>query len=557
MKADSEEMSSETPSNESIPQVPETLPEASPEETAVKEKEKEKKGVVSARYAEWLQQFEKESSIENKVRLGLDFMRSALSQGETPRFKDFWECRRLCLLLFKENIPVKVRAQLWGEYIELSNEARRLKELLDEQSAFAVEQIELAIQSIEADLEHFSVLLEHAPDIAFPKESVSLKEKQDQYNAIQKELQLLNTLATRINGMRKEIIKTEMRIRIKNKLLERLSACGDHVFPKRKELIKSISKEFVSDVEHFVQTYFQTDEIKELPLHVLREEIKFLQLLAKILTLNTQAFTATRQKLSECWDKIKAQDKDRKKEMLQKKQAHRQNFDLVLEQINAFAVECRGEMTLQACTARAQEISDYMRTVELGRDEVRALRDELAKAKNIILDREQEKEHQRAQKEKEIELKRREKINALKEELASLSQHIDQHEIDHLNARREELSKEFENLGLNKVEKQIIDRSFKQLKDAIAEKREKAIMALSEDDLKSLEQLKLLLKERMDRRTEIKTQLEQYRKALGGSGFDFEKAMMYRELIESEKSSLEKIDAAIEELELKIEDIEG
>ena len=44
-------------------------------------------------------------------------MRSSVSQGETPRFKDFWEARRLCLPLFKENVPVKVRTQLWAEYV--------------------------------------------------------------------------------------------------------------------------------------------------------------------------------------------------------------------------------------------------------------------------------------------------------------------------------------------------------------------------------------------------------------------------------------------------------
>lgn len=552
MKDDSEEISNDRSSNDLIQQVSEVLPESAKEETI-----KEKKP-MSAQYVEWLLLFEQEPSLENKVQLALDFMKVSLSQGETPRFKDFWECRRLCLLLFRENIPVKARAQMWAEYIELSNEARRLKELLDEQATFAIEQIELAIQSIEGDLEHLPVLLEHTADIAFPKESVCLKDKQELYNAVQKELQLLNTLATRINGMRKEIIKTEMRIRIKNKLLERLSTCGDLVFPKRKELIKTISKDFLHDVEQFVQTYFQTDEIKELPLHVLREEIKFLQVFAKILTLNTQAFTATRQKLSECWDKIKTQEKDRKKEVLQKKQAYRQNFDLVMEQINAFAEECRAsEMTSQVCNTRASEISDYMRTVELGRDEVKELKDELFKAKKIIFDREQEKELQRSLKEKDIELKRREKINALKEELSSLLLAFEEFDIDHLHAKREEIFKEFEKLGLNKIEKQMVDRTFKQLKDAIAEKKERAIMALSEDDLKSLEQLKMLLKERIDRRTEIKTQLEQYRKALGGSGFDFEKAMMYRELIEAEKSSLEKIDSAIEELELKIEEIEG
>jgi hypothetical protein len=394
-------------------------------------------------------------------------------------------------------------------------------------------------------------------DIAFPKESVSLKDKQDLYTATQKELDYLNTLAMQINAMRKEIIKTEMRVRIKNKLLERLSTCGDRVFPRRKELIKNISKEFLSDVEQFASTYFKNDEIKELPLHILREEIKHLQSFAKILTLNTHSFSATRHMLSECWDKVKAQEKDRKKEILQKKQSHRENFDLVMQQITAFAEQCKGEMTLQACNEKAQEISDYMRTVELGRDEVKALREEIVKAKKNVLERHEAKEQERLVKERGIEENRKQQIQQLKEALALLISTCDAQEIELINEKREQMLKECEQMRMNKVEKQNVDRLFKQLKDAIAEKREKALLALSEDDLKSLEQLKSLLKERMDRRCEIKNQLEHYRKALGGSGFDFEKAMQYRELIESEKSSLEKIEAAIEELECKIEEIEG
>ena len=70
-------------------------------------------------------------------------MRSA-PQPQSPHFKDFWEARRLCLPLFKENMNPKSRSLLWAEYIEISAEARKLKEILDEQSPFAVEQIELA-----------------------------------------------------------------------------------------------------------------------------------------------------------------------------------------------------------------------------------------------------------------------------------------------------------------------------------------------------------------------------------------------------------------------------
>ena len=65
------------------------------------------------------------------------------------------------------------------------------------------------------------------------------------------------------------------------------------------------------------------------------------------------------------------------------------------------------------------------------------------------------------------------------------------------------------------------------------------------------------MKERKEQRQEIKTNLEDYRKAVGGSGFDFEKAMLYRELMEEEKNRLDKVNHIIGEIEEKIEEIEG
>ena len=145
-------------------------------------------------------------------------MRGSISQEGSPRFREFWESRRLVLPFFKENLNPAIRAKLWGEYVELTVEARRLKEILEEQSAFAMEQIDLAIQAIEGDLSNFENLLGQQGDISFPEVSQTILQKADVYNRIQRELNLLNTLASRLNGLRKEIIKTDMRIRFMNSL---------------------------------------------------------------------------------------------------------------------------------------------------------------------------------------------------------------------------------------------------------------------------------------------------------------------------------------------------
>ncbi len=444
----------------------------------------------TATFKAFLEQFEKDQSAEERLRLALDFMRMSLSSTGNPKFEDFWGGKRLSLPLFKEALNPKSRALFWAEYIELSAEAKRLKEILDEQSAFAVEQIELAIAALENDLVNYDQLLAQTLPIDFYFRSLALEAKQECYNNIQKELDLLNTLASRVNGLRKEVIKTGMRIRQKTKFFERLSAAGDKIFPRRKDLIKQISDQFCADVEEFVQK-----NQEETPLFVMRDEIKALQAIAKLLTLNTHAFTETRVKLSRCWDEIREKDKERKKEFALKKLVQKENYDKM----------------------RAQE--------------------------------EQEKERLA-----EMERQKRERLQQLKDKIASVLLDVETTDLD---VSYEDFTASLQQLQMSKSEKMLIEKSLKQLKDAIVEKKEKALLNLSADDLQTLENFKTLLAQRKERRGEIKNQIEAHRKAIGGSGFDFEKAMMYRELMDEEKERLDKANAAVIEIEEKIEEIEN
>lgn len=539
---------------------PESLGSQVTHQLEKKEEEKEgQKNFDSSAFASFISHFQEVRTPEEKLRLALDFMRFSLSQSGNPRFEDFWEARRLLLPLFKENMNPKGRAQFWAEYLELSAEGRRLKEILDEQSAFAVEQIELAISAIEKDLEAYTHLLEQMPEIVFPAPSKTISTRKEIYNTLQRELYLLNTLASRVNGLRKEVIKTGMKVRQKNQFFERLSLCGDRVFPRRKELIKRISDEFLKDVEAFVKAYFTEGESQKSPApsYFLREEIKALQSIAKSLTLNTHSFTETRLQLSHSWDQLRQQEKEKKKELTQKKQIFKENADLVVEKIHALtSLVASGELSLEEMNRQANEILEYMRTLELGREEVWFLKDELQKSRQPILNKLKEQEQEREKKEREAVQQRSEKIQALRTQIATLLEQAEKLELEKIIESRDQCIKEFDQMQLSKIEKQPFERLFKQLKEAIHDKKVKAVMALSKDALEALEQLKTVLQQRKEQRQEIKAQLEQYRKALGGSGFDFEKAMQYRELIEEEKLRLEKANESIQEIEEKIEEIE-
>jgi hypothetical protein len=487
---------------------------------------------------------------EEKISMGLQFMRGSISQEGSPCFREFWDVRRQILPFFKENLNPAIRSRLWGEYVELTVEARRLKEILEEQSVFATEQIDLAIQSVESDWTNFAELLKQAPVLEF------LEAQARNYELMQRELNVLNNLVSRLTSLRKEVMKTDMRIRFKTKFFKRLSDLGDHVFPKRKALIESVSNEFASEVDRFIERHFKDEQVVGAPYYALREEIKFLQGLAKILTLSSAVFNQTRLKLSECWDKIKVVEKEYRKEVDERKAASSEQRQAVQTSIDALK-EKSSEIGLKELDREIDQILDQMKGVSLHRDDIRSLRDSLFQLRAPYIEEIERKSRELEEAEKEALRVKKAKVISIKDRIASLTKEGEALDVDTFVARFDEIAQDLNDLNISKPEKQQIERLMRPIKDLLSEKKESSLLNLSDSDRKTLENLKTILQQRKDRRQEIKQQLETYRKSLGGSNLDFEKAMQLRELIDQEKELLEKANLGIQEIEGKISELEG
>lgn len=528
--------------------VPETV-----ETDAVERVDKGEEGESkwSSAFVEFTKKLAQFPTPEEKIAYGLGYMRETISQEGSPRFREFWESRRLVLPLFRENVNSSIRSKLWNEYVELTVEARRLKEILEEQSAFAIEQIDLAIQAIENDLANFETLLAQTGDMKFPDAPYSVQPKISVYHQMQRELNLLNTLASRLNGFRKEIIKTDMRIRFKTKFFKRLSELGDRIFPRRKALIEQVSAEFEKDVEHFVAKHFKGDEVIGAPYYALREEIKAFQWMAKVLTLSSPVFSRTRLRMSECWDKVKLLEKEHKKVLLEKKQASSESCGAILAKIEELKVRSE-TMILRDVDKEIDNILNEMRSIYLDRDDLRSMRDSLSQLRipHIAAQEKKAKDLEEAEKEK-LRL-RKEKVSGLKEQIAELNQKGASLDLDAFVSQFKTIEADMAALDLSKMEKQQIDRQLRPLKDMMADKKENSLMNLSDDDRKCLENYRLVLQQKKDRRQEIKDLVDSYRKTLGSSSLDFEKAFQLRELLDIEKERLDKANSAIEEIEQKI-----
>ncbi len=513
--------------------------------------------VSLADFEQFLQALRASQEPERKLDIAIQFMEERLAQAGVPHFKEFWDARRICLDLFKENINPTSRVHLWARYSELCRQARKLKEIFDEQSAFAAEQIEIAVAAIESEMASFDDMLEQLPLEDLAINCHSLQDHIDVYCSMQRELNLLNTYATKTSGLRKELIKTEMRIRQKNKFFERLSKLGDAIFPRRKELIQKVSHLFMDDVDHFIKTTFVT-ELKTVQLFSVRDEIKALQSIAKVLTLNTEAFSSTRKTLSECWDSIKDVVKDRRKEASEQKSTYKQHRDQFVGELEAIKASFEAkEHPANVLESQLDELTMRMRNTSLGKLEIRELRDMVRELRQALVAHTHSEDALRREQATKKEQERKAHIDAVRNELNALASSQTQLEIEDLERALEPLAKEVGTLSVPKAEKQEFDKLVRNVRDLITEKKEQKLLSLSEGDREAIGKIKDLLKEKKLTRQTIKVQIDTWRKESGSSGMDFAQAMQYNDMIQSEKQRLEKVEAGIEELQEMITKLQG
>lgn len=577
-----EHNSIENPLNDSIPELNEPLSEISSEnltnaeefsldaeeialdeeETSLAKSDEDKqRPAKKERATPIVENFFKEldalTEVEAKIEFAIAFMEKAIAQENAADFKSFWEARMKCLSLFKENVPPFLRNQLWTKFSELSKEARRLKDMLDEQSDFAAEQIDMAITAIETGLDQLLETLAAEHDLELPEYAYALRENFDLYNNAQRELAHLNLSASRITSLRKELIKTEMRVRVKNKFFERMSKAGDRVFPRRKILIQEISQAFSGDINHFIKQCFDNPESR-VALFDLREEIKALQSAAKFFTLNTQSFSQTRLQLSECWDKLKEMDKERKQEFDKKREVFKKNAEeLTAKMLEASTKFEDGELNSTQSMTFLDEIVVDMRACDLGRDELKSLRQQISDFKDKIQAKQKLQDEERVKAEELRTKQKRELFESFKTKCSEFIQTAKEISSEELLTAKDELMDEIQKSALSKLEKNELDRILKPLKDILREKREQALLSLPADERQALEQLKELLSQKREQRLEIKERIEQYRKLLGASGLSFEKSMDYSVRLGEERENLEKAQESVQEIEMKIESLES
>jgi hypothetical protein len=490
---------------------------------------------------EIINEISKLSKVENKIVFLLDKMQEAL-HSPYLNLKVFFDIKSICLNLFKENMSVSLRSELWKKYIELLEEAKKVKDAIDDQNAFSIEQIDLTISSLEKDLKNFDKLLSNIN----PIDIANIKAFETNllfFINLQKELSLLNSFAIRVNSLRAEIIKTSMKIKTKSAFFTRLSNIGDQIFPKRKEKINILSLKFTNVIDEFTKDY----EDKKAPFFVLRKEIKELQNIAKIFTINTTAFTEARIKLSKYWDKIKESEKIYKQNQLKSNKS----AELIEEKIKEFSAFCKTKPKKENLIKKESEIVDEIKKTNLIRSDVYRLKKIIEDAKTVLFEEEKQKIQAVIKKEKEEKKFQEKIITDLKKSIENL---IDNSNLDvtKIIEEKNNLEKKLISLNLSEIESLILNSNLKKVEDTIEDKKEKEIIKT-----KNLNDLKDVLSKKNNRRITIKQGYEDLRKELNKSNLDFERAILLRDLMDLQKTRLDKIDLSLDMLQEEIINLES
>lgn len=482
-----------------------------------------------------------------RVRLCIVVMRQSLSKPNYPAFVLFWEAKKSALDSFKEISTPTVRSALWEEYIELTKEARRLSDLLQEQNAFSLEQIHLAVQVLEKDLEEEANKISSMDRITFPKEASILLDRETIYNNNQLQLNFIHAMASRIQTIRKELISIPTSMKHKGKLLQRLSSLGDQIFPRRKKMIQEMSALFYEDVQRFISKYFETkttvSKEKSPPLYLLKEEIKAFQKMAKVFSISSECFFSTRKLLGKCFDTIKQKEKERRLGYQEKKQKTQQAFESIYQEIQNFGKWITLDtFSKKTYSDKLKELIENMERVPFVHEQVKILRGELEKQKQLAEDKHFQKDSCSSSATK------RDEVAAFLRECHAAIEKANAISIQELVDLREDVIRKSLTMKFNLEEEIQYQLFLIELQIATTVKQEEACWQI-EDTREKVQKLTDHLHVTFACKEEVKLQVESLRKLNSSSGLNFQQALLCRDCIQKARDYIEKINDSIEKLE--------
>ncbi len=464
------------------------------------------------------------STPEEKLHYLFSAMKQIV-QEKKPNYQVFWEAKELALDLFKTLLAEAVRKPLWEEYSSIINEARCLKNFLPEQVRYSMEKLDNDLAVVKEEIDQFSKELNAMEDPDFISIDF-LMEKKQQYCQMYKEAVMIRHLIKKLHAYKEKAMEVPFFALAKKNLVQRMNEQIHRVFPKRDLLIEQGSAMFKNELHEYLQELIAQNR-KRKPYYQIREEIKKLQELSKIFFLDVAVFKEIRLYLNQKWQEVKQLEEKRKKIITEKKHLQKKNYNEALLQMQAFKEQTENQEDKDGLQKQAKEMLFSFSKMDLSKLQRKTLADAVDEA--ILPYKEQSKQQPLVKAKKKFDL-----VKA-KETLILLLQ-----KAESLNGKEleEEYAKIEKDLGPKASSIEEVQHFLYPVLARIASHKK------MEEDLPKEEMLEFIENNRKD----LKNQLEAYRRIIGGSNLDFEKAMTYNQLIEIEKNRLANLEEKLETL---------
>ena len=422
-----------------------------------------------------------EMALFAKVDSCLHYMKHALSITPSPKFTDFWTCRKFVGPLLEDVESKSQRDTLKESVNDLVVEARGLKMLLEEQLRLSLESVETSLSSLEHELlpseesastsEVISLdkegesepvsetdLAQVAPDASSESTDTHSQEqhkseqhsekpeldiyslespdvwtfdkwpvnfaKIDEYAHLQGLIEWSTRYTAAIQELRREIMQIAMRLGQKNKLLARLSKVGDSVFPVKKAAIQALSKLFIKDLKDYLNQFPKTEnELPKAPLFKLRAEIQTLQSLAKTLGINTSSFKNSREILSTCWNHLKQFDKI----LVQKREIGEKNSQAELEKLtreieNIKRQQGGGSLSEELVLKRLKGLENQAKKIRLSKTDQASFFEQISQVRTPIFEKQNKEFEESNQLRQQRGVQRNNRVSHFK---VALGDHVD------------------------------------------------------------------------------------------------------------------------------------
>lgn len=469
-------------------------------------------------------------SAEERISLSLSFMSHSLFRDKVPYFKGFWQAKEKAFENLKETPTAS--PLLWAQYKELCEEFHRVKIVIDEQAAFAAEQIELALLSFAPLVEKILLGDEIAPYSLkhFPgtQNRAPLEKAQGCFWAI-------HSLIEQLAALRQEVLRSTMKIRLKTRLTADINVLIEKILPLRKEYKNQVAQLFLEIVENFKKSFFdpKTGALasNRVPIIQLQKEVKILQSMAKELSLTGDGFKKSRSLLSPCWNTLKAAHEHYKKKQGEQKAAEEQRQKELHSRLDEFrAAVASAEIHQNNKEDKKRLFLQSLKSMDLPRDEMTAAIEEVKAALEPLYAAEDAKREESLSSQKNAAHARAEKVLKLRTLI----------ELQPSATELDEAFQLFSSLKLSLLERLEIEPQLLSLRDCASR-------------LEATDPQESLLTEK-ERRLQIRERLEELKKigtTFGGA--DFHQALLYNQAIQRQKERLALTEQAIQALEEQLE----